>query len=288
MQELMRNAWAGWSGYITDGKYAVLLLGILLIYLFGRMKAKQEFSGNGVLQLLMTYTSAVTVLAVCPMTAALLMMYQTRFYDYMWVFSLIPVTLVIACGFVCLGREVAKKYRPVYVLFCLVLVLLCGNLDRQSESREEQAADREICMTLLDKLSEKGNTENICLWAPKDLMTHMRSLDGGIRLLYGRNLWDTSLNAYTYDTYDRETVSLYEWMEEIALVLPVPDPEAALTDEKALKLAIEKGVSCMILPAEQDGRLSESLLEAEQECNVTVSSDDAEGYWIVWIERSVS
>ena len=90
MQELVRNAVNGWYRYTDSGKYPVLFLAalVLLWFLSGKLVKEKR--------MLLVYATAVAALAVCPLTAVLLMIYQTKFYDYEWIWSAVPLLPVIA------------------------------------------------------------------------------------------------------------------------------------------------------------------------------------------------
>ena len=90
MTELMQNAWLGWRQFTDGGKVAAILLAALLyLYLSGFWKKHGE---------LFLYTAIVTVFSIVPITAVLLMLYQTRFYDYEWIWSLVPMNVAAAWG----------------------------------------------------------------------------------------------------------------------------------------------------------------------------------------------
>ena len=71
MQELLRNAVSGWQRYTDDGKYAVLLLGILLFYWYQTRSGSKTRTQNR--ELLWKYTVLTAGLAICPLTAVVLM-----------------------------------------------------------------------------------------------------------------------------------------------------------------------------------------------------------------------
>ena len=78
-------------------------------------------------------------------------------------------------------------------------------------------------------------------------------------LLYGRNMWDIALNAYTYDVCPVEVKELYQWMEAFSAdEAPEDEVEFAkvsgdMTEEireKAQK-AFSLGVNSILLPKKQ-------------------------------------
>jgi hypothetical protein len=90
MTELLRNASLGWADYKGSGKLAILLLAALMYLWFAGKWRKQKA--------LVLYTTVAAVCCILPVTAALLMLYQTKFYDYQWIWSIVPLTAVTAYG----------------------------------------------------------------------------------------------------------------------------------------------------------------------------------------------
>lgn len=212
MTELMRKAWLGWAEYTDHGKLAALLLASLLFLWFGRKKAEQRT--------LRLYATVMTVCCIFPPGAAVLMAYQTKFYDYMWIWSLVPMTAVTAWGIVLALEGLWPDFRPGQWrrglpagAILLGAVLLCGSLGRPVWSDKGQAAERSHAYSVLDELEEVWQEERLCLWAPQRIMEYAREANPEILLPYGRNMWDTSLNGYAYDVYDENIVEMYLWME---------------------------------------------------------------------------
>ena len=298
MQELIRNAWAGWLQYTGNGKYAVLLLGLLLWtgYLHCRGQAGDGTEGRSVLQ---RYTAVTVLLAVCPLTAAIWMLYQTRFYDYIWIWSAVPVTGFIAVEaagwFVKLtedkGKEAGRRLCGA-VLCSLALLWLCGSMGESKVSGMWTAANRRIAESPLgthgdwekqDGIWREGSEwtasmQEWCVWAPAQELAHIREQNGSIRLLYGRNMWEGALNGYSYDTYDEDIISLYEWMEELAVpvdegvALPEPEKDEAM---QYLRMAIERGVNCIVLPGQQ-AAVSDWVAEAASEYQLQMTRQEQE------------
>ena len=88
--EYLKNACLGWQNYLDAEKYIVFFFLILLIFWLRNRWDSQKH--------LLNYSVAMAVLCIFPPTAVLLMLYQTRFYDYQWSLAMIPVKTVIAMG----------------------------------------------------------------------------------------------------------------------------------------------------------------------------------------------
>lgn len=251
MMELLRNARLGWYDFTSDGKLAVLFL-TALIYLWLSRKWKGQ-------KTLFFYAVSITLCCILPPAAAVLMLYQTRFYDYVWLWSLVPVTAVTAWAAVevtdRLGADLHtskwKRSIPAAVLLFVVLAFSGGTVENvfdPAKIRQERQQTREVLRSL-----EKLWDGEICLWAPQEILAYAREFDGSVRLLYGRDMWDYSLGAYTYDTYPDEVRELYLWMENAAPggVAEVKDEELGrivLSGTDCVTAALEEGVNCILLP----------------------------------------
>lgn len=295
MQELIGNAWRGWMDYISDGKYAVLFLGVLCWLWLKKdsLKSVQE-------RRLFNFSVLAAVLVIFPVSAAALMLYQTRFYDYKWLWSLVPVTIMIAYGSACIYIESYEKHwkgkllKPIgWIAFWVAVVLVCSGLTGKFRIEEGTNAEMEKAAILLDELTEDGNNHNICLWAPKEIMEHIRALSGNVELLYGRNMWDAALNGYAYDTYDTEVIKLYEWMESLgepheAVMESLGEPEEAVMksppENLCVQTAVFYGVNRMVFPDTISGEILgniESAIAAVSEGTGTIVKREAvDGYYI--------
>ncbi|MDR0949842.1 MAG: hypothetical protein LBM69_10055, partial [Lachnospiraceae bacterium] len=242
----LSEAWNGWIQYTQDGKYAALLLGSLFYLWYIR----KTLGRNEVV--LLRYAVLTTMIALCPITAVLLWMYQTPFYPYVWIFSLAPMTAILAATGVKLytplltGKDKIPQ-KLTFVAFGIALVVLCGTAGRSmTEGAKTDLLDirAEETLLVLDEFQKEGNTQTICLLAPKEIMGWARILDASVTVPYGRNIWIPQLNGYSYDQYDEDTYTLFEWVESLADADQWSD-EAA---KQALEVAIEKGVNRIVLP----------------------------------------
>lgn len=262
MSEWMRNALNGWQKWNSQGKLMAMFLAVLLLLWLAGGRYRQ-----GAVKKLLVYASVVTCLAVIPVTAAVLMAYQTRFYDYEWVWSLVPVTAITAYGGVVFYSMLAEektmkpsdsflhgKIRMALAGLLLAAVLfLCGSMGNPAwdmdTARKEKLQAQKVVELLGEECPEDASTEPICLWAPGEIMEYIRMLDGNVRLVYGRNMWDKALGAYSYDTYDVTEELLYLWMEQTA---GREVPEGYVSEEAVESLAEADAVTCITL-ARQKG-----------------------------------
>ncbi len=272
--ENIQMAWLGWKNYTDDGKLAVFLLASL-IYLWYYKKKVCE-------QAFLRYAMVMTISCIVPVTGAVLMVYQTRFYDYEWIWSMVPATAVIACGVTLFladswGEFQGDKWRkglPVTLLLLAALVL-AGGMDGQSWNPKNQRTEQERTYRVLESLTELWQGGEVCLWAPREVMEYARETDGRIRLIYGRNMWDVSLNGYAYDSYGKNIIALYEWMEQMCD--PLTMDTAAKSLETYVAKALSAGVDCIMLPEEVAPdviRRMEKALDTE--------ARKVEAYWIFY------
>lgn len=271
----------GWLSYADSGKLAAL---VMVVVIYFALTGKVKGPGGR----LILYTAVGVVLCICPLTAAVLMTYQTRFYDYQWIWSLVPVTAVVALGGTVFLAEQCqsgggwqKMLRNIIVTAASVLILLfCGGLGEGSVDAVKAEQDRDHAETVLAQVREICGDE-VCLWAPAAILEYAR-LDGEMELLYGRNMWDAALNAYSYDTCSEEQQKLYQWME----YLDDWDIEISVAETvQYVQRGFENGADCILLPTKMSDWLPEGeseavLLEqlgADESRDVTV----LDGYYLV-------
>ncbi len=306
MKELLNNALQGWGNYNYNGKYMALLF-LVLLYFFLRKGRGERFWS-----VLLTYTFLMILCCVFPVTAALLMCYQTRFYDYQWILNYVPITIVIALGatvFLEDRKKDAPKKRQTAgtVVLLVVLVILCGRMGQfivnpQTEEvvfdAKTEAAQRESVREVLAAIA--GNVENladgtgengvsvladsgasdgqICLWAPQEVMASARVQQPGIYLIYGRDMWDVALGAYTYETYGEAESMLYQWMHcaEIAGEWDALTEEGKVIPGQAcMETAVAAGVNRILLPAVMQEDAVHMIEKA-----LGVTAQKLEGYYL--------
>lgn len=250
MTDLLKNAWNGWHGFTDTGKLAALLLiSLLFLWIYYKRIEQKTF---------LIYATVTAGCCMIPVTAVCLMLYQTRFYDYEWIWSIVPVIAAVGYAATVFIADFLKelsggdrKKAAVAVAGLLTVTLFCGGMgtspwDSRCEREEEQHAKM-----LIPQLRERMGDRQISLWAPREILEYAREQDAGIRLLYGRNMWDESLNAYAYGEYSQEYRSLYDWMED-AEKEPVSDRECA-------EILANTDVNCILLPEDTEEETVECL-----------------------------
>ena len=96
MMTLLQSALTGWTDYTQHGKFAALLL-LAILYLgfvlYGSSGKEANASGaENARKRLYLYGALVTFGCICPVTALILLKYQTSFYSYVWILSLIHIS----------------------------------------------------------------------------------------------------------------------------------------------------------------------------------------------------
>ncbi len=267
MAELLKNSWQGWQSFNHDGKLAAaLLISLVVMWVYyGRVRQKS----------FLIYTTAVTLSCVIPVTGAVLMLYQTYYYDYRWVWSIVPMTAAVAYAIVLFVTEFLQKFigknRKKQIFAALILLaglFFCGGMGAKPWDDCGNQENRRQAGRVLDHLQEKLQGVQICLWAPREVMEYARAYDAGIELIYGRNMWDPALNVYSYESYSREISDLYQWMEA------APWEEESGASDCALT-AVSAGVNCILLPADK----SEETVECFEN-TLGVPAEELDGYYL--------
>lgn len=311
MRGLLRKEWLGWLSFTSAGKLAAVLMLVLLLMWALKL-------GHGTQKKLWLYTLVMTVLCSFPVTAACLMLYQTKFYDYEWIWNLVPMTAMIAAAGCLLMdkvwedkactarlqedkadgdasrriRSLSRREKGLLAAGAVGVLLLCGRLGNPEWTVQDLGERRKEIARVLSVVKE-GAQEEICLWAPREVMEQARSLDGDITLVYGRNMWQAHMNAFSYDSYTPEVTRLFLWMEMApiygSLQVPAEDGRAAVPEMappkgelidglECVEIAKAQGVNRILLP----GTMSPEAVEAFEDYLHT-KADRAGDYYLLRI-----
>ena len=248
---------SGYESFIQNGQYLMLYMAALLfLWLLGEKHGKRFLQVSFMLLLLL----------LCPVTAGLLLWYQTAFYGSEYLWTLLPLTALIAYGLTVALEKMAaagigercKRLKEAFLIILLAVVLfLCGTLSPAravTEESERGASMPGEVEDVLDLLSV--SEEEIWILAPDEVARWARSYSGKILLPYGRNLWEPALSAYTYDDYTGDELELHEWINGY---LYIPAEEAISVEESFLSICSSRGYEYLIFSVGHAGKEALSM-----------------------------
>lgn len=235
MKLLLQAALTGWTTYTQQGKFAALLLFAILYLGFGLCRNKTKEQPR---RILYGYAVLSTIGCIFPVTASLLMKYQTTFYSYVWIWATVPQTAMIAWAATdFLDRLWENRNLSAYLRNTVATVILFGvlflsgnpvsewtenqttqipemTIERMTQQKQENSS-WDTLEALAEYHAAREETQEFCLWAPKDIMMAARAYSADIRPVYGRSIWDASLGSYSFDTYASWQEELYLWMSHL-------------------------------------------------------------------------
>ncbi len=276
----------GMTEYFSADKTVVLLFAVFL-YLWLREKKTADNSGNRTL----VYSLFMTLVLLFPITAMVVVIYQTAFYDYAWAWSLVPAGAVIAYGAVVFYRDMtqrALKFQKFLIVAIMIFVLfICGN--QGTLQMYASAGDISQTKTIAEYAMQREAGGQAVLWAPQNLMQEMRRQTGKILLIYGRDMWDEKAGAYDYEVYSEEFAEAYEWLELVDLLAREAEDErlfAMLCEEYELEkeayqhvaVMIENDVNVIAVSKRAAGIFAEVLVSVAEEKALVVEEIYTEQY----------
>lgn len=293
MMTLLQSALTGWTDYTQHGKFAALLL-LAILYLgfvlYGSEKEANASGAEKARKRLYLYGALVTFGCICPVTALILLKYQTAFYSYVWIWAAVPQTALIAWAatdFLCSLLKEKSLRNGMAALILLGILFLGGNPVSEwtvaqttqipaltgMPGQQQGTPAREILEQLSVYNAEKGNSREYSLWAPKEVIEAARAYSAEIHPVYGRSIWDASLGSYSYDTYETWQEDMYLWMSHLETT---GETEYLRTDENitteaggrkidfaaCLDSAGKAGIDYILLPEDLSEDVQKELQEA--------------------------
>lgn len=293
MMTLLQSALTGWTDYTQHGKFAALLL-LAILYLgfvlYGSGKEANASGAEKARKRLYLYGALATFGCICPVTALILLKYQTAFYSYVWIWAAVPQTALIAWAatdFLCNLLKEKSLRNGMAALILLGILFLGGNPVSEwtvaqttqipaltgMPGQQQGTPAREILEQLSVYNAEKGNSREYSLWAPKEVIEAARAYSAEIHLVYGRSIWDASLGSYSYDTYETWQEDMYLWMSHLETT---GETEYLRTDENTtteaggrkidfaacLDSAGKAGIDYILLPEDLSEDVQKELQEA--------------------------
>lgn len=231
MMDALQTAYAGFVNYIQQGKFLTLFIAAILWLLYRR---RNEGGTHGRRDSFLLYAILAALCCICPLTAVVLMKYQTSLYRaYAWIFSAVPVTAIIAWGMTDFlawlwsekgaGKGARKEAadsadaKTLLALLVLAIVILSGNPtgERSLSTEEMVGTDGSGTAVLLDALAEEYGAEELCILGPKDVISAAHMRYSNVRTIYDRSIWEETLGSYSFDVHEDWQEDLYLWMNVI-------------------------------------------------------------------------
>lgn len=263
MIEFLSVFMQNFSEEMRAGKYlALIIVGVLFLWLMGKYKKLQGT------RILLLYGISICLAVLIPVSGFVLAKYQTLFFSYRHLLLLLFPMIFIPWALVetlenglghmkrnaeegDLVREKPWITRFLGVVVAAGLLLVSGNMLTEGVDTEFTLAKEKVPTRVMEvlELLEKGDV----LVAPNEVLEYARSYDGDLRLIYGRDMWQPALKAYTYHTYDEAACQIYEWMQNQPLnYFDVSDEELekyqAQIDQAAFQLIGSTSCNTLVLP----------------------------------------
>ena len=222
----MNEAWNQWMAFwdrINQGGAYVSLTVLALVYLmYTGLYRKDERR----IRARVAIVFLVLMVILCnPVTAFVYQKIIGRTYEYETSFVCVPMLILIAyAGSELVAEHVlwTKKKRMITMVALLFVIMSTGAIlpfwnreDIVKRSQMVYGRHDELIEDILEAsedIKERGDIP--FLVAPKGIMSVIRYYDGGIRLAYGRDLWETDLMSHIHDQYSAEQIVLCQKMED--------------------------------------------------------------------------
>lgn len=277
----------GLETFFSLDKTVVILLVVLLVLWLGEKKEHNEENNR-----LLVYTAGVSFLLLFPFTAVFAVIYQSAFYDYEWVWSMVPVVAVIGYGGVLLYESgiQEKKGKLLWWLALLMLLFFCGNqgqLKTATDAEKQNDIWTEGIIAVAETVSKE--TEPI-LWGPQNIMQEVRRKTGEIVLIYGKDMWDLKAGAYDYEAYPQEWIQAYEWMDAINVLAAETGEQADATLYEKYEIEdslpevfttmLNSGVNVIVLPESIATNLEEMILQELKKTEKSIQKEYVKQYTV--------
>jgi len=171
----------GFAEWMTAYKYLAPVVGLML---YGYMCRERYRSRNQ--RAFWGYGVTVITLLMVPVTGMCFLIYQTRFYDYGWVWSMAPLAAILAGGVVelvfeqlptetMIGGERMNGKRLAFIRLCgllaaVAVLFMLGNQGRLQQASAEELQVRDSSEEILQYMEEQALLQDTILWGPKDMM----------------------------------------------------------------------------------------------------------------------
>lgn len=201
---------------------------------------------------MLLFGACISILLIIPFSALLFRKMQTVFFDYAYLWVIVPIIPVVAfflIVFIDYLFDEASGVKPGIRIGALVLsaigLLLCGSLGTNTWKyddmptkvyQDEYDASSPILTRLYELASDKASlgasieassgaseersdidisaniSNKLTILAPPNITEYIHFYCGNVATIYGRDMWDYSMRAFSYTEYPTEYKALYEWM----------------------------------------------------------------------------
>lgn len=195
-----------------QGKYTGLfLMALLFLWLVPR-----DYSGRKGKKLALYSFVQGCMIGFVPLLFLILkgIGFGANYWEYLWTLPLLGVIAYAATELCAMQKE--KKAFWGAVAACMLLIALSGTvLPFKADVPKWKYADKSVERVLETVSSQKELYDGeILLLAPEEILERARAYDSGIRLVYGRDMWDTRANTFVADDYPQDIRLLYEKMKQ--------------------------------------------------------------------------
>jgi hypothetical protein len=268
LRESFLSTLSGFDMFVAEYKYFALVI-CCVVYVFMNWKRYKKTKS----ETFFVFCVLMIAMIIFPVTGMALQIYQTKFYDYPWVWSCVPMAAMIAWGSVAfifeeIPRRIQKEegkstkgqlfWKNLCGIAVIVAILfMCGNQGRLNALDEKTVQDEMAAEQILEYLETNNLLVDHVVWGKAGVLQYLRSHNGQVVLLYGRDMWEAKAGAYDYEGYTKEEIACYEWMEILSsahnlYLLEVEQPTKeivqALSTEEHIKAARSMGADIVILP----------------------------------------
>ncbi len=259
IMDYLSRTTGGMEQFFAADKMVVLLLAVFFLFW---LQDKKMTSSEG--DRLLIFALVAGILLLCPFTAMVGVIYQTAFYDYEWLWSMVPVTIILSYAAVLVYDTKVDntnwKKKVASVVAFLFLLFWCGNQGMLKTVDTDEAEQQKKVSQMLEVLVQEATEGEIVLWAPKSIMQETRRRTGAIKLVYGRDMWEAKAGAYDYEAYSDVLIEAYEWIEDAETISTdtIPKVVKILWQEEDMAVRfktllpdiLSMKVNCIIIPME--------------------------------------
>lgn len=210
----MKNALEMAGGNV--GFTALFLAG--LFALWNSKYRSKSITGN-----LFWYALMVLILIISPLYQEFALKFLPELMRdnmFLWILPTAPVILYVAVSAIEYGQG---KWNQIFLVIGMVALLVLAAMtsytqsDRQVIENNHYMPDAEYEVVLqLDNYREEMRENTILVWGDANIMQYARMYSGKLYTLYGKDLWQGSIDSQMHQIYENWYYVAYEWIENPA------------------------------------------------------------------------